>query len=202
MKSTITTLLVALALVGCHSTGDHDGSGSHDADAMAMTEAEMMEAMMAMAAPGPEHAYLAESVGMWNVSAKMWMDPSAPPENSSALSTIQPILGGIFFMERFQGDMGGMPFDGLLIIGYSNFQEQFMSVWMDSMNTTMSPMTGHRDENGVLHMSGTAIDAMSPEGRPMRLTVETQTADRTLFRMYHTMGGEESMIMEMVYTRP
>ena len=74
----------------------------------------MMAAMEKYATPGPEHERLVKGNGTWDVTSKMWMDPSGEPMESEGVSTQRSILGGRYVQYDYEGDMMGMPFSGLL----------------------------------------------------------------------------------------
>jgi len=55
------------------------------------------------ATPGEHHAHLAALAGDWDVAAKWWKDPDGAPELSAGASRLEPILGGRFVRQDFQG---------------------------------------------------------------------------------------------------
>ena len=60
------------------------------------TEADMQACMVA-ATPGPEHAKLAESTGVWHGKTSLWMVPDSDPMMSSCSYTLTPFMDGRFF---------------------------------------------------------------------------------------------------------
>jgi len=192
------TLIVGLMLAStaaCANTSSDNGFVDLSAE-------EAMAAMMEHGTPGTEHGYLAETVGSWDISSMMLMDPGMPLEQASATSEITMILGGRFMHETFKMDFMGMPFEGNLLMGYNHVTKQYQSIWVDSMTTGMSMATGVRLEDGSFDMNGTMYDATTPNGRPFRMHTKKNADDTVLFEMYDTgPDGEEFLIMANTYTR-
>jgi len=65
--------------------------------------AEDMKACMEAATPGPEHAALVKSAGVWTAKSKMWMSPDAPPQDTECKSTVTPIMDGRFVKVEISG---------------------------------------------------------------------------------------------------
>ena len=95
---------------------------------------EMMMAVMAAGQPGEAHAELALMAGEYDVACKYRMAPNADWTDATATSRISMVLGGRYMVERFEGSFEGMPFNGLLFLGYDNTRKEYVSVWMDSMS--------------------------------------------------------------------
>jgi hypothetical protein len=55
-----------------------------------------MQAMMAAMSPGEHHEHMKQLTGNHTYTMKMWMDPSAPPQESTGKRSAQMILGGRF----------------------------------------------------------------------------------------------------------
>src|SRR5262245_25443356 len=82
------------------------------ASAQAQDQKAMMEAFQKAATPGPNHKMLEMMVGEWTFTNKMWMDPAAPPQESTGTSSYKSILGGRYVEHTHHGTMMGMPFEG------------------------------------------------------------------------------------------
>ncbi len=205
-KAIISAAVMTLA-VGCQTNEDklvHELQASElPAKSMAeMTEAEMMEIMKASGELGEEHAYLAQMVGDWDVKTEMSMGPGTEMVPGEATATFRKALGGKLIVESFQGEFEGMPFEGMALMGYSNLEKRHFSTWYDSMTTWGFHSSGHRDDAGLLRLSGTNKDMLTPGGRPYRLTSEMVGNNKMLFDMYDTgPDGKEFKTLHMVYTR-
>lgn len=162
-----------------------------------------MQAMFALASPGPEHDYFKHLEGEWNTETTFWMAPGAPPTTTLGKATATFILGGRFLQSEFTGDFMGMPFQGLGIDGYDRIQEKFVSVWMDSMGTMIMTMEGSLDKGGkVLKMVSEYIDPMTRKPTKAKTTTTIVSKKKHKFE-YFTPGpdGKFFRAMEMIYTR-
>jgi hypothetical protein len=113
-----------------------------------MTEADM-QACMEAAAPGPMHAFLAESVGTWAGKTSMWMSADSEPVKSLCTSTITSVMDGRFTRCETTGEMPGMgPFNGFGLYGFDNVSEKFQAVWVDNFGTGMMVGSGERSSDG------------------------------------------------------
>jgi hypothetical protein len=167
-----------------------------------MTNPEFLAAMTAAGTPGEPHALIARSAGEWDVTQAMHMAPGAPAIPSEARSSSRMILGGRVLLEEFKSDIGGVPMEGLLLLGYDNLASEYWSVWIDSFTTWPSYARGATDEEGVLILEGELRDVSTPEGRPFRQRSWTESADRQRAEIFDTAPtGEPFKMMEFTYDR-
>ena len=116
----------------------------------------MQQAMTEAATPGDMQKYLTSHAGTWEGKCKMWMDPSAPPQESTCTSTITGFMGGRFTKNETHGTMVGVDgkpgdFEGFGLYGYNNTTKQFESTWCDTMGTMQMHLTGKlSDDKKVL----------------------------------------------------
>lgn len=172
---------------------------------MSAEDKKMMEQMLKYGTPGKSHDLLKRYVGEWDVDVMTWKDPSAPPEKSKATMKNDLILGGRYLRSHFDGSMGGMPAQGLEIIGYDLFKKMYTTFWIDSWSTTFMITAGTLDAAGrVLTETGEFPDAMT-DGRTMQKVrnVTTFMSDGSYkFEMYMVMpDGKESKGMELTCKR-
>ena len=64
-----------------------------------------------MPQPGPEHEVLKKAVGEWTAELEMTPAPGMPPIKSTGTETIR-MVGGLWIVTEFTGDMMGQPFEG------------------------------------------------------------------------------------------
>jgi hypothetical protein len=167
---------------------------------MSPEEQAMMEAWQKAMAPGPQHAQLAVSAGHWNVESTWWMKPGGPPEKSTGTAERTMILGGRVMVEKFQGSMMDMPFEGMGMTGYDNVSQKWWGTWMDSMGTGMMATTG-TCEGSKCEFTGSYNDPMTGGTQTMRMASE-HAADREKMVMYGPgPDGKEYKMGELVYTR-
>lgn len=164
---------------------------------------EMMKRMEAAGTPGPEHKVLATLAGDWEVESKMWMDPAAPPSVSKATCKQTLIMGGRFLQQDYAGEVMGKPFKGIGMLGFDNFRKRYVSTWMDDMTTAIYLAYGKADEAGkVLTFEGTMDEPMTGEkDKPIRHITRIVSPDKHIFEMHDIKLGDNSKVMELVYTR-
>lgn len=165
------------------------------------SEAEMA-AMMGNMSPGEVQKFMAESVGEWTATMKMYMDPTQPPMETTTKIKEEMILGGRYLVGRYSGNMMGMPFEGISTMGYDNGINKFYSSWIDNMGTGMTLMEGYwKVPNKVIEFYGVSQDPMEGKEIIMRQTIEFVDADTQKMTMYMVHNGIEMKGIEIVATR-
>lgn len=161
------------------------------------------DAWAASAVPGEAHALLATRAGDWTLVSKSWLAPDAEPMVSSAESTGEMILGGRFLTEKVTGTAMGMAFEGFALTGYDNHTHVVTSLWVDTMGTLTSVMSGVYEKIGEpMELFGTMLDPASGMEIKTR-TVTTFISDDAHTMVYYMSMGDtpEMKGMELTYTR-
>jgi len=188
--SIVTAAIAVLIAAG----PEHDHGHDHDkgkatkyelTQAIEMSPEEMMAGMMRLATPNEHHAHLMNSVGSWSAKTSFVMDPTQPATEAPAKMSVRPLLDGRYAMGNFSMDFAGQPFEGFSIIGYDNAKEEYISVWMDSMSTRITYMTGNMDDDGNLVMLGTSSTPMGEN--PMKIVSSFIDDDHMTDRFYDQM---------------
>jgi hypothetical protein len=190
-------VVIALALPGV--TGAQQG----EQPKMSPEQQAAMEAWMKAATPGEAHKALEPTIGSWNVTSTSWQTPASPPEHGAGTSENAWVLGGRFVKQDFQGEFGGMKFQGLGYTGYDNFKKKYVGTWMDTMGTMMMTMIGTVDASGKVFTGISTIDDVVT-GKPMKLRTVTRIVDanKHVMEMFGPdPSGKEFKMMEIVYTR-
>lgn len=166
---------------------------------------EDMQACMEAGIPGEMHAWLAEGVGVWEGTSKMWMGPDTEPVVSECTSTVTTMLDGRFIQCEIAGDMPGMgPFNGFGVYGFDNVSQQFQSTWMDNCGTGMMTGTGElSSDKKTLTWTFTYNCPMTKKPTIMREVERRTSKDSMTLEMYGTPphGGKEYKMMEITFTR-
>lgn len=171
-------------------------------EGMSPEQAAMMEAWSQAMTPGPEHERLAEAVGDWKATVKMWMEPGGEPSVSESTVSRSMSLGGRVLVEEWRGEMMGRPFIGHGRTGYDNVTEKYWSTWTDNMSTALMVFHGHYDpETERFTFTGSHTDPMSGETVESRSVSWHDDAEREVMEMYETRDGREVKTMEMTLER-
>ncbi len=123
---------------------------AQEAEEMSAEQQEMMQKWMAFMTPGEPHDMLAGRAGTWDLTTKMWEQPGAAPEESSGTATSEMIMGGRYLLDKIEGTVMGMPFEGLGISGYDNLNKQFVGMWVDSLGTGIMASTGSCNDDWTI----------------------------------------------------
>jgi len=171
---------------------------------MELSADEIMASWMKHASPGPEHTLLGKSVGSWETTTRIWMDPAKTAETTRGRCEIRLIMGGRFLQQECSGEVMGQPFEGIGIEGYDNFKKKYVSVWFDNLSTSLSVMSGNCDTHGErCAFFGTMDEFLTGEvGKPVMSTTRWEDEDTIVFEMYDLQGGPDWVrVMEIVYER-
>lgn len=151
-------------------------------------QADMMEAWAKLASPGPEHADMAQYAGTWNMTTKMWFDPAAPPQESTAVATWKLAMDGRYMIEHVDGKpfQEGMPaFKGMNISGFDNFTKQYFYTWIDNMGTGVMVGRGESKDGGkTIEFMAEVPDPMTGGMTKSKSIVRHISLDRVEFEMH------------------
>src|ERR1700741_3007441 len=73
--------------------------------------------MPEMPKPQKEHAWLEQLAGEWESESQMFVAPGQPPMTAKGGSTAR-MIGGFWLVEENKGEIMGMPYTGILTVGY------------------------------------------------------------------------------------
>jgi len=113
------------------------------------------------------------------------------------------ILGGRFQQSEHSGCFGGMPFEGLSLVGYDNTKKVFVSTWMDNMGTMVMHLEGPwNPATKTISLSGlctSPLDGKQVKMREVFTYVDDNTQRMTMYGP--DMTGKEFKTMEIVFKR-
>lgn len=216
MKRIAITFCTAAFLFACNTEEKKaDAAASEVKVASANTEvksedwvpvdsAAAMKAMWEAGTPGPQHAMLAKSNGVWNAEMTMWMAEGAPGQTSKSVCTNKMLYDGRYQQSSFKGDFGGMPFEGTSITGYDNAKKVYYSTWMDNMSTALMNMEGTWDEaTKSINLKGKMLCPANGKECEMREVYKIVDDNTHVMEMYgpDMKTGKEYKSMEIKFTR-
>lgn len=189
-------LLVVLSLLACAPRNRADIAGIKPRN---LTP----EEWSALNQPGNQHELLNSFVGEWDVEVLSWRDPKSNPERSRGRSSSTWILGYRYVREKFVGLDKGPRYEGLGFLGYDAGARLFTTVWMDSLNTSISTA------EGVFNPTTTSFEFKGEVYDPLLgRTKETNTFIRLVSKdsyevsmVDRTARGEDFKSLEMTYRR-
>jgi hypothetical protein len=162
----------------------------------------VMKIYMKVGIPGAPHQRLARMEGSWITKTTASMGPDDPSMESKGTCKQKMILDGRFLQQEYTGDMMGTTFKGINLIGYDNYTKKYVSIWIDSMSTTIYLFEGTASPNGKTITQVSRYD--DPARGPMtwRSVTRIVNDNTVVYEMYNkTRGGKEEKEMEMTLTR-
>ena len=146
--------------------------------------------------PGPELDHCKQLEGTWDATMKFM------GAESKGTMIWKMDLGGLWLLEHFKGDFGGMPFEGRGATTYDPAKKKYVNVWIDSMTT--SPMISEgtfNPDKKTMSMTGTMT---GPDGKSMKHIMTSQMIDNNniLFTMRTPdASGKEEEMFTITYKR-
>jgi hypothetical protein len=142
--------------------------------------------------PGKEHDHLKRLVGTWN----------AETESGKGTMTYKMGLGGLWPIGDFEGEFGGMKFQGKGLDTYDSTTKKYRSVWVDSFSTSPRTMEGNLDKDDkVMTMTG---EGRGPNDKPAKFKsiTEIKDADTVNFSLFMVeKDGKEQPMVNITYRR-
>ena len=171
--------------------------------AVAQMDEKAQKAWMDYMTPGDVHKMLAKSNGAWKGEVTMWMAPGQPPSTMTATCTNTMLLGGRYLQSTNKGEMMGMPFEGIGVLGYDNATKMFTYTWIDNMGTGTMTLKGSWDNSTKsINLSGSMFDPMSGKETTVREVYTITDDNNQLVQMYSPgPDGKEYKNMEIKLTR-
>lgn len=188
--------LLTLALLSFQSPGaDKKPAGQPDPQ-------EMMTAQVRAGTPGAQHKALEPFIGTWSAEVAMYMDPSMPPMESTGTMVNSWIYGGRYLEHKFEGDFGGMKFEGSGLWGFDIAAGKYIGIWYDSMSTSVMHSSGPVSKDGkTWTMASTNTDPMTGKDSTGEEVITLDSPTQHTMTMYGDVGGKKVKRMEIVYTK-
>lgn len=211
MKNFLLAVFAASLIISCDKVKMDVKTSSDTTDSTALGEwkpvdsATATKAWMDYATPGEMQQMLAQSDGNWVGETTMWMENGSQPMMSKSEATNKMVFDGRYQMSTHKGDMMGMPFEGISIVGYDNSKKKFVSSWIDNMGTGIMNMEGvWNASTKSIEFKGKMTDPSRPGKDCNVREVFTFVDDNTQkMEMYgpDPKTGKEFKTMEIKYTR-
>lgn len=153
--------------------------------------------------PGSPHHFLAQLVGPWKGTSKLWLEPDALAHESPVIGTVQLILEGRFALFLYQGSIEGEPQHGMYTFGYNTSTNHYEASWVDSFHNNSAIMfcTGLPIEKGFSVLGSYPDPADGPDWE-WRTEVILEDAEHLRITAYNIMpDGREAKATEAVLTR-
>ena len=150
----------------------------------------------APATPGPEHEAMKKLEGVWLAKTIM------PDGESKGTLTAKMECGDLWMVTDFQGEFGGMKFQGRGLDSYDAAKKKYISVWVDSFST--QPMIFEGTMNKEKKTQTMIGEGPGPDGKPVKYKSETTFTDddhHTFVMSMVDADGKDNKMMTIEYTR-
>ena len=153
--------------------------------------------------PSSPHHFLAQLVGGWTGTSKLWLEPEKLASETPILGSIQLVLDGRFALFLYQSSIDGEPQHGMFTFGFNTLLERYEASWVDSFhnNTAIMFCTGGANEDGFFVL-GSYPDPTGGPDWDWRAEVSILEPDHLLLKAYNiSPEGEEFQAMEFQLSR-
>lgn len=151
-------------------------------------QAELQQKSMELAQPGPEHKKLAELVGNWTYTFKMYMSPTETnPLVAGGNADAKMVIGGRFMELSYSGTFMGTQFEGMSMIGFDRRSSEYTTVGFDNMGTYWVSAKGPADaKTGIITMVGEDYDGVMKGTQKYKFVMEIKSKDQFTFAVVFT----------------
>ena len=98
--------------------------------------------------PAPEHDWLQQLVGTWEVTSEADMGPDAPPMVMTSTETVRSV-GGLWIQSERVSEYQGTAITGVMTVGFDPETGRFLGTWIDSTGPRLWIYEGELDEAGT-----------------------------------------------------
>ncbi|HMO26736.1 MAG TPA: DUF1579 domain-containing protein [Tepidisphaeraceae bacterium] len=179
------------------------GQEQPGATPMAPDEQAAMRAWQEAMTPGEHHKAMESMVGTFKATVSYRVAPGAPEQTSEGKSINTMILGGRYIQQQYAGEMMGMPFNGIGLMGYDNLTGKHTQLWIDDVSTTMMFAEGECSEDGKVYtFQGKYVAPITRQEKQYKNVTKVIDANRHEFQMYDVQpDGSEFASLTIIYTK-
>jgi Protein of unknown function (DUF1579) len=109
--------------------------------------AQELPEMPEMPKPTKDHAWLEQLAGKWDTETEIFAIPGQPPIKVKGEENSR-MIGDFWYLAEAKGDMMGMPYTGIMTLGYDAEKKSYVGTWVDSMGGYMWNYTGTVGDGG------------------------------------------------------
>ena len=126
----------------------------------------------------------------------------AESESGNGTMTYKMGLGGLWLVGDFEGEFGGLKFQGKGLDTYDSATKKYRSVWVDSFSTSPRIMEGHLDKDDkVMTLTGESPGNGDKPTKYKSIT-EIKDADTVNFSLImEDKDGKEQPLVKITYKR-
>jgi hypothetical protein len=148
-----------------------------------------------------EHAWLEKLTGEWD--SETTIQPPGQPSMTLKGEERARMVGGFWYIAEATGDMMGVPYTGIMSLGYDINKKQYVGTWVDSMTDYLWVYKG-KVEGKKLTLDAKGPCFLKPPGTMVnfRETLELTDKDHKVFTSsYQEDDGSWKQIVTIKFTR-
>lgn len=156
----------------------------------------------AMPKPQKEHEWLKQLEGEWETESDMFMEPGKPAVKAKGSESVH-LLGGFWALCENKGEAMGVPFTGILTLGYDAEKKEYVATWIDSMTSKMWQYKTSLDSAGKMLTLETEGPCPMQPGKlaKMKETLEIKGKDHKVFTSTVELDGKWVTMLTVNYRR-
>jgi hypothetical protein len=185
--------LLAVLLLGLVPALSQDGE-----------EESLMERWTKLAQPGPEHEWLAEGVGEWTVTQRIFMPGADEPSFEVPGVATRKMKWGRYLYEELTMGQGEEEANAVSYTGFDNGAREFKSTTLGIMGTGIDVLSGTRSDDGktVTLTSERVEKGLDNMKIRTRFVITRKSSDEQLVEYFNAFGdAPESKAGELIYKR-
>ena len=161
----------------------------------------MMDVYRKVGTPGEPHKLLAKLEGSWTTKTRGWLE-GKPAMESRGTCEQKLVLDGHYLQQTYTGQMDGIPFSGINLMGYNNHTRKYESVWLDTMSTAIYFFAGKGSTDGRTITQECSYNDPVKGPAVWRSVTRIKDNNTLEFEMFITpKGGKKEKMMEMTVSR-
>lgn len=158
------------------------------------------EEMPEMAKPAKEHAWLERLAGEWKTESTI--KPPGQAEMKIRGEETARMVGKFWLLAENRGDMMGMPFTGIMTLGYDPKSKKYVGTWIDSFSDYLWNYSGSVAGNKLTLETKGPCPMKGGEMTNFRETLEVQDDDHKVFTSsIQEEDGSWTPMLTIEYTR-
>ena len=157
---------------------------------------------MENAAPAAAHAHLGKLAGEYTTTTKFYMQPGAPPQETTGKARLWMTLDGRFLSEENTDILMGQPLKGFRMLGYNNASKRYEGIWTYSMSTAIMSLNGTSSDGGKTVTLTAVFDGEGEAKEKLSVTMRQVDDDQFVVGLSATLAdGKPGPLFETTYTR-
>ncbi len=153
--------------------------------------------------PAKDQEWLKQLVGEWDIQFKMYIQPDQPPAESTGSDTVRG-LGDHWIVAETRTTMMGVPYSGILSLGFDPLKKHFTGTWIDSFCGYLWVYKGTLNDAGdtlTLMTEGPSLQSPDKTARYREVIQITGKDGRTFTSSVETDDGTWVKILTIEYRR-